>query len=81
MGDNNKEDEDDLFGRMIAMEIKNLPQLAKVHFKHEVNNLVFKYKSNLMATSSISATPSPTAVTPTNNVSQPWYQNMGNYMN
>ena len=39
-----KRDEDDVFGEMVSSEIKKLPKLLKVSFKHEVSNLIFKYQ-------------------------------------
>ena len=39
-----KDDADDVFGKMIATEIKSVCLLMKFRFKHEVNNLIFKYQ-------------------------------------
>jgi hypothetical protein len=37
-------DEDDVFGEMVTSEIKKFRKLLKFRFKHEVNNLIFKYQ-------------------------------------
>ena len=37
---------DDLFGMMVAAEIKNLPPKKKRKIKFEINNLFFKYQED-----------------------------------
>ena len=44
MNDERQDDEDDLFGKLVAAELKSLPQRQKYRLKHEINNLVFNYK-------------------------------------
>ena len=40
-----KKGEDEIFGDMVASELKGLScSILKVKFKHEVNNLIFKYQ-------------------------------------
>ena len=40
-----KKSEDDIFGDMVVPELKGLScSILKVKFKHEVNNLIFKYE-------------------------------------
>ena len=40
-----KKGEDEVFGDMVASELKGLScSILKVKFKHEVNNLIFKYQ-------------------------------------
>ena len=40
-----KKGEDEIFGDMVAAELKGLScSILKVKFKHEVNNLIFKYQ-------------------------------------
>ena len=40
-----KKAEDEIFGDMVASELKGLSRsILKVKFKHEVNNLIFKYQ-------------------------------------
>ena len=38
-----KDDADDDFGKMVATEMKSMSAHMKSHFKHYVNNLIFKY--------------------------------------
>ena len=40
----NKECEDDLFGKLVAVELKKFPENIKYRLKHEINNLIFNYK-------------------------------------
>ena len=44
MNDEKQDDEDDLFGKLVAAELKSLPQRQKYRLKHEINNLIFNYK-------------------------------------
>ena len=39
-----QDDEDDLFGKLVAAELKSLPKRQKYRLKHEINNLIFNYK-------------------------------------
>ena len=41
MNDEKQDDEDDLFGKLVAAELKSLPQRQKYRLKHEINNLIF----------------------------------------
>ena len=44
MNDEKQDDEDDLLGKLVAAELKSLPQRQKYRLKHEINNLIFNYK-------------------------------------
>ena len=44
MNDERQDDEDDLFGKLVAAELKSLPWRQKYRLKHEINNLAFNYK-------------------------------------
>ena len=37
-----KDDADDVFGKMVASEVKSMSAHMKFHLKHDVNNLIFK---------------------------------------
>ena len=39
-----KDDVDDVFGKMVVTEMKSMSANMKFCFKHDVNNLIFKYK-------------------------------------
>ena len=39
-----QDDEDDLLGKLVAAELKSLPQRQKYRLKHEINNPIFNYK-------------------------------------
>lgn len=39
-----EQDADDVFGLMVATELKCLPNSKKRKLKHEINNLIFKYQ-------------------------------------
>ena len=39
-----KDDADDVFGKMVASEMKSMSAHMKFRFKHDVNNLIFKYQ-------------------------------------
>ena len=39
-----QDDEDDLFGELVAPELKSLPQRQKYRLKPEINNRIFNYK-------------------------------------
>ena len=41
MNDEKQGNEDDLFGKLVAVELKSLPQRQKYGLKHEINNLIF----------------------------------------
>ena len=43
MNDEKQGNEDDLFGKLVAVELKSLPQRQKDRLKHEINNLIFNY--------------------------------------
>ena len=51
------DDQDDIFGRMIASELKNFPDQVK----HELNSIIYKYR---MQGFSSSIVPSPSAASP-----------------
>ena len=36
--------EDDVFGKMVAAELKSLPKRLKFRFKHEINNSIYKFQ-------------------------------------
>ena len=44
MNNEKQDDEDDLFGKLVAAELKSLPQRQKYRLKHEINSLIFNYK-------------------------------------
>ena len=44
MNDEKQNDEDDLFGKLAAAELKSLPKMQKYRLKREINNLIFNYK-------------------------------------
>ena len=54
---------DEIFGKMIATELKQLPDHIKIRVKHEFNNLLFRYQmqaeSEVIQTFSPPMTPSP----------------------
>ena len=39
-----EESEEELFGRTLAFELKQLPQYEKVMAKHELRSVMFKYQ-------------------------------------
>lgn len=39
-----KSDQDDLFGKMIAGELKTFPETLKYRVKHEISTVIFNYK-------------------------------------
>ena len=39
-----EQDENEIFGSMIASVMKNLPKDLKIQFKHEVNNTIYKFE-------------------------------------
>ena len=41
------DDADDVFGKMVAAELKEIPKERKALVKHEINNVLFKHKINL----------------------------------
>ena len=41
MNDEKQDDEDHLFGKLVAAELKSLLQRQKYRLKHEINNLIF----------------------------------------
>ena len=41
MDDSKQDDEDELFRKLVAAELKRLPQRQKYRLKHEINNLIF----------------------------------------
>ena len=42
--ENDRRDEDEDFGKMVATELKGLPKVFKIKLKHEINNLIFQYQ-------------------------------------
>ena len=44
MNDEKQDDEDPLFGKLMAAELKSLLQRQKYRLKHEINNLIFNCK-------------------------------------
>ena len=44
ISDGKQDDEDDLFGKLVAAELKKLPERQKFRLKHEINNLIYNYK-------------------------------------
>ena len=42
MNDEKQDDEDDLFGKLVADELKSLAKRQKYRLKHEINNLKTK---------------------------------------
>ena len=44
LSDEKQDDEDDLFGKLVAAELKKLPEWRKYRLKHEINNLIYNYK-------------------------------------
>ena len=44
ISDEKQDDEDDLFGKLVAAELKKLPERQKYKLKHEINNLMYNYK-------------------------------------
>ena len=55
------DDQDDIFGRIIASELKNFPDQVKFQVKHELNSIIYKYR---MQGFSSSIVPSPSAASP-----------------
>lgn len=39
-----QDDDDDLFGKIIAAEVRKFPEAIKFRVKHEINNVIFNYK-------------------------------------
>ena len=39
-----KGDLDDIFGTMVAGELKNFPENIKFQVKHEINNVIYKFR-------------------------------------
>ena len=44
ISDEKQDDEDDLFGKLVAAELKKLPERQKYKLKHDINNLMYNYK-------------------------------------
>ena len=38
------EDVDDIFGKMVASKVHLFPDDVKLHVKHEINNVIYKFK-------------------------------------
>ena len=88
MNDEKQDDEDVLFGKLVAAELKSLPQRQKYRLKHEINNLIINYKlqsENDVNHNERSADKiqSPTFHAEVNRTFQKpghWYNDMQNYM-
>ena len=70
------ETEDDMFGKMIASELKKFPENLKFRLKHDINQVIYNYRLNQYNTTTppMSTTPigSPPAVaSPNSNSGQP----------
>lgn len=74
---------DAIFGKMITKELKVLPPHLKLRFKHDVNNLIFNYQSQLFpypgdARAEVNSQPSASAP---NTAQASWYNNLSTYIN
>lgn len=47
-GKQKEDDVDDLFCKALALELKDLPDMAKCMAKHEIRNAIFKYQMSVM---------------------------------
>lgn len=79
-------DGDATFGKMVTKELKVLPPHLKFRFKHDVNNLIFNYQSQLFAQprnpdDSHVQTNSQASASASNTVQAGWYNNLSMYMN
>lgn len=52
------EDECDLYGKILAVKLKKLPELQRLQFMHEIDGMFLRYQPNLQ-TSTNSYMPSP----------------------
>ena len=80
------DDGDATFGKMVTKELKVLPPHLKFRFKHDVNNLIFNYQSQLFAQprnpddSHVQTNVQASASAP-QKVQTGWYNNFSMYMN
>ena len=88
MNNEKRDDEDDLFGKLVAAEFKGLPQRKKYRLKHEINSLIFNYKlqnqndvnHNDRSPDKIKIPTFPAEVNRSFQNERHWYNNMQNYM-
>ena len=68
------DDQDDIFGRMIASELKDFPDHIKFQVKHELNSVIYKYRMQGISSPIV---PSPSVAFPVfPTQSQPSMQSM-----
>ena len=69
-----KDNVDDVFGKVVASEMKSMSAHMKFRFKHNVNNLIFKYQemrySEVRNLESVNSQPAGDA----------WYRSLNTYM-
>ena len=89
---NVKEDDEELFGKLIAAEIRKFPENTKFRIKHEIHDLIFNYRVKQYESASTLLTPLQSPTTPygppvSHNSSHQqsdklgvWYDNLHSYM-
>jgi len=80
------DDGDATFGKMVTKELNVLPPHLKFRFKHDVNNIIFKYQSQLFEQpqnpdDSYFQTSFQASASAPNKVQAGWYNNLSMYMN
>ena len=82
------QDQDEIFGMMVAGELKSFDAKHKFRIKHEISNIIYKYHemesqkpANMFTFTSPLPTPSRNNETKTTTpVAQNWYSNFDSYM-
>ena len=60
-------DQDVVFGKMIAGELKSFPEHIKFRVKHDINNVIYKYKISQLEAAASRTTTNPLLLTPPGN--------------
>ena len=60
-------DQDVVFGKMIAGELKSFPEHIKFRVKHDINNVIYKYKISQLDPAASRTTTNPMLLTPPGN--------------
>ena len=71
-----EDDEEDVFAKLIAYEMRKFPERMRFRIKHEINNVIFNYRvkldesSNNLSTSQLKPLQSPSALNARSSFSQ-----------